>query len=473
MRMNRFISFPLGLAITIILSACVNTDDGGDASSAPLHDPGSFDSGFGSDGVSLLDNSSETFSSNGKAVQVLANSKILVVAETRPKNRADYDYTLLRIKRDGSLDSDTSGADGFALNGGVINFDLDNFSNEKPTCMTLDSQGRILVSGHQLKTGWNLTSARFSSGGALDTSFGDNSSGIATTTLPTTGTGISVSYAQAIARFPDDSFVVAGRTNDGGSSFDMALARYDANGQLDTSFNSVGTINIDFEGAEDQAHAVAVVGNPSVAAQDSRIFVAGFASMSGQGRNFALLKLNLSGQLDSTFNATGTTPGQVVLHLMQNDVINAMAIQKDGKIVVAGASGSNNINHFIVLRYNADGSLDTDFNSVGYTTTDLGGNLEEIQAIAIDSSGRIIAAGTSNANNGIAAFAIVRYLSNGSLDLSFGENATGAVIKKMSNAVGGEDQVSALVLDGNGIVVVGTANLATQSEQVAMLRLFQ
>ena len=459
----------IALSISMFLVACVNTSDSGDSSTVPLPDPepGALDSSFGSNGVVVIDLGSSFKSSAGKGLQLSSDGKILIGAETWPVGRADSDFSLLRLNSDGSVDGSFNNAN----NNGVVVTDLDNFSNEHLACMSVDSAGHILLSGHKVSGGWDIANARYNASGELDNSFGDNNSGISTTAFPVSGAGASIAYSKAIGMFPDNSFVVAGRTNNGGSFFDVALARYDANGLIDISFNGVGTLNVDFNGGDDNANAVAVVGNPSLSPDSSRIFVAGFANSSksvGHGKDFLLMKYDISGQLDTTFNATDTMPGAVIMHQTQNDAFNAIALQSDGKIVVAGTAGGINTMDFVLMRFNADGSLDTTFNGSGYKTTDLGGRNDEITAIAIDSSGRIIAAGKTDSLNDAGDFAVVRYNSDGSEDLSFADNG---VLRVPVSA--GEDVVTALALQGNGIYVLGSADSGSNNEKIAVLRVFQ
>jgi len=465
---NVFFLRLLTLFSFLILGACVNTDDSGNKAPSTPAIPGSLDSGFGSDGVAVIDISSAIQTSAGKAVQVLSDGKLITAAETRYKTQADQDFTLLRLNADGSLDSSASNNDNFSLNSGVIVTDLDNFSIEHLTSMARDSHNNILLSGHMSRGGWNFASARFSAAGDLDNNFGDNNSGITITTLPVSGGGTSISYVHAMAVFADDSYVLAGRYNNGGSTFDLALAYYDASGKPISNFDNDGIIGLDYSGREDHANAVAVVGNPTTQADSSRIFVAGFVTNSGTGKDFIILKYDLSGQLDGSFNSNGSVPGELVVHQTPNDSFNAIAIQSDGKIVAAGTSGALTNQDFTIVRYNSDASKDDSFNGGAIKTTDFSGFNDEIKAIAIDSQGRIVAAGVSASASDVADFAVVRYMADGSEDPTFGDQ--GKVIVPVS---AGEDVLNSLFLSSGQIVLVGSANAGTITEKAALVRVNQ
>ncbi|HTP42738.1 MAG TPA: delta-60 repeat domain-containing protein [Nitrospiria bacterium] len=159
---------------------------------------------------------------------------------------------------------------------------------------------------------------------------------------------------------------------------------------------------------------------------DGQIIAAGFAN-NGTQNLFTLARYNSSdGKLDSSFNGTGidTTaigPG--------NAEAKALAVQAaDQKLVVAGYSYNGSQYVFAVARYNPDGTLDTGFGSGGIVTTQIGSYDDRALAVTIQSVGgqeKIVAAGYSSVNNGTAVqsrIALVRYNSDGTLDVGFGTN---------------------------------------------------
>ena len=123
-------------------------------------------------------------------------------------------------------------------------------------------------------------------------------------------------------------------------------------------------------------------------------------------------RLLAAGSLDTTFNSVGWAATPIGAGI---DVANAVAIQSDGKIVVAGGSGST----FALARYNANGSLDTTFDGDGKLTTTFGGTSSAAYGVAIQSDGKIVAAGYSLSATNNQDFALARYNTDGSLDTSF------------------------------------------------------
>ncbi|MEH2224731.1 DUF4347 domain-containing protein, partial [Nostoc sp.] len=249
----------------------------------------------------------------------------------------------------------------------------------------------------------------------LDDSF--DSDGKVTTDIGTNTTDI----AYSIALQDDGKILVAGVSN---SNF--AVVRYNSNGSLDTSFGTAGKVTTNL-GSTDIAYSIALQ-------DDGKILVAGVSSS-----NFAVLRYNSDGSLDNSFG----NAGKVINNLGSSDIAYSVALQDDGKILLAGVSNSN----FAVLRYNSNGSLDTNFGTAGKVITNLG-STDIARSIALQDDGKILVAGVSNNN-----FAVVRYNSNGSLDTSFG--TAGTVI----NNLGSTDIAYNIALQDDGkILLVGVSN---------------
>jgi len=135
--------------------------------------------------------------------------------------------------------------------------------------------------------------------------------------------------------------------------------------------------------------------------------VAGFRQVLSDS-SFALARYNTNGSLDTTFSGDGkvlTNPAPGV-----PDSANGLAIQTDGKIVVVGRTGNDGTRDFILARYNSNGSLDNTFSGNGWLSTDFGGD-DFGNAISIQANGRIVVAGWTNAGPGADRdFAMARYL---------------------------------------------------------------
>jgi uncharacterized delta-60 repeat protein len=204
---------------------------------------------------------------------------------------------------------------------------------------------------------------------------------------------------------------------------------YAGPGDLDGSFSRDGRVLTDIAG-DDTATAVAVQ-------PDGRIVVAGFSSRPGGTRRFALVRYDSDGARDPSFGNQGV----VTTRLGDESAAQAVAIQPDGKIVVAGtASHPERGWDFAVVRYNPDGALDGSFSGDGRLTTDFGGGADGAQALALDPDGNLVVAGESEGD-----FALARYEPNGDLDPSL--SGDGLVTTDFS---GFADGANALALQPDG-----------------------
>ena len=259
--------------------------------------------------------------------------------------------------------------------------------------VAIQPDGKMLVisgvgDGYSEQPGFYL--ARYLTDGTLDTSFGTAGH---VATLVGDSEDFTCPYAVTIQ--PDGRIVLAGASDD-----DFCLIRYLADGQLDQSFGTGGIVITDF-GAVEFAFDVAVQ-------SDGKILAAGYGGTGGN--DFALARYNVNGSLDTSFDSDG----KVTTDFGGLDYIQSVAIQSDGKIVAVGAKFSGGFD-FALARYNTNGSLDTSFDTDGKLTTDFGGGSNDtISSVAIQSDGKILVAGT--ASNG---FALPRYNTSGSLDTSF------------------------------------------------------
>ena len=183
--------------------------------------------------------------------------------------------------------------------------------------------------------------------------------------------------------------VVAGHAGD-----DFALARYNTNGSLDTTFSGDGKQTTDF-GDSDGANAVGLQA-------DGRIVAVGFTG-GGVNSAFALARYNPNGSLDTSFSGDGKQTTGFGGFARANGV----AIKSTGRIIVAGGGGASG--DFAIARYNPTGSLDTSFSGDGKQTTDFGGAGERANAVALQGDGNIVAAGVGLGAYATRDFALARY----------------------------------------------------------------
>ncbi len=257
--------------------------------------------------------------------------------------------------------------------------------------------------------------------GDLDTSFGGD--GIVTTDL-----GSYYDSGKSMVLQPDGKIVMADDT--GYPNYDIAVLRYNSNGSLDTTFSGDGKLTTDL-GGEDS-------GKSMVLQPDGKIVVAGGIF------DFAVARLNSNGSLDTTFSDDGIVTTDLGDEFEWS---SDLALQPDGKIVLAGNSGDASGYHpanIAMVRYNSNGSLDTTFSGDGKLTTDLGSLYDFANSVVVQPDGKIVVAGDSDSN-----FALVRYNSNGSLDTTLSSNG------QLITDLGSYEHGNSIALQPDGKIVVG------------------
>jgi len=270
----------------------------------------------------------------------------------------------------------------------------------------------------------------FAAAGDLDTSFGGD--GRVTTDF-TQGDD----YAWAVAVQSDGKIVTAGQA--GGSGGRFALVRYNTNGTLDSTFSGDGKLTTDFTSGDDGATAVAIQ-------SDGKIVAGGWAA--GSVERFAVARYNTNGTLDSTFSGDGKV---ITDFTSGDDFVFGVAIQPSvQKVVVAGRAGGSG-GRFALARYNTNGTLDGSFSGDGKLTTDFTGGDDEAVGVAIQSDGKIVAAGW--AAGSVERFALARYNTNGTLDSTFSRDG-----KIITDFTSGDDFAVAVAIQSDGkIVAAGRA----------------
>lgn len=291
--------------------------------------------------------------------------------------------------------------------------------------------------------------------GGLDPTFG--AGGLAFTSVGTSSVG------NDLAVQADGKIVVVGYTpwNGAGSDTDYAVVRFNTNGTLDTSFDGDGKVITPFGPTYDIANAVEIQA-------DGKIIAAG--STVATGDDFSLARYNPDGSLDTTFDGDG----KVITSIgAGDDDVRAIAIQPDGKIIVAGDAElvANSSNYFALARYNPDGSLDMTFDGDGKVTTFLRNapNDDKIFEIELQPDGKILAAGWSYAGiNFDYDFALARYNSDGSLDTTF--DGDGKLTTAVSTTTS-PDVAYGIALQPDGkIVAAGNAYAGANNDDCAVLR---
>ena len=334
------------------------------------------------------------------------------------------------VERAGDLDPTFSGDGKLTTDFG----DNVNRIYNRAHAVAIQPDGKIVAAGYASGASDDFALARYNANGTLDTGFGTGGR------VRTDFNG-ATDQAHAVALQSDGKIVVVGQAYNGantiGTQTDFALARYNANGTLDTGFGTGGRVRTDFNGAKDQAHAVALQ-------SDGKIVVVGQAytgaNAIGTQTDFAVARYNANGTLDTGFSGDG----KATLDFGSVDEAWAVAIDNNGKIVVVGDSED-----FALARYNADGTLDTTFSGDGKLTTDFGNSTDLLYAVAVQSDNKIVVAGRGG-DVGSYGFVLARYNVNGTLDTGFSGDG------KVKTVFDQNATVRALaILDDGKILAVG------------------
>jgi uncharacterized delta-60 repeat protein len=250
----------------------------------------------------------------------------------------------------------------------------------------------------------------------------------------------SADFAFGVAIQTDEKIVVTGRA--GGSGGRVVVARYNTNGTLDTSFSGDGKATTDFTAGDDLADNVAIQG-------DGGIVVAGTAGYFGNNARVALVRYTTTGTPDTTFGGDGKVTTNMTAGF---DGAFALAVQPgDQKIVVAGQAGRN----VAVLRCNVDGTLDSTFSGDGKATTSFTTGLDYADDVALEAGGKIVVAGSADYFRA-SRFALARYDVDGTLDTTFGGD--GKVTTNFTAGWDGAFDVEIQAADGNIVAAGGAGN---------------
>lgn len=269
-------------------------------------------------------------------------------------------------------------------------------------------------------------------GGCLDPGFGV--AGKVTTNFTTQNDGIFEMALQA-----DGKVVTAGTAGSGPAlNSSIALARYNPDGSLDSTFGTGGKVSTNFSGGDDWAASLALQ-------PDGRIVVAGAVGFEPFNNDSAVVRYLPDGTLDASFGVGGLV---TVDFFGQHDGAYAVALQGDGKIVTLHAIGS--LARWALVRYLPDGTLDASFGSGGRVITDVGPQDDRAEVLIIQPDGKLLVGGLTlvGTHNRIA---LARYETNGALDATFGTG--GIVTTAFPDADAGAFALA--VLPGGKILVGG------------------
>ena len=349
---------------------------------------------------------------------------------------------LVRYNPDGSLDTS------FDYDGKVLIRYGDGFEG---FAVALQQDGKILVAGYVYQTdhGYDFALARFNPDGSPDSAFGTNG-------LASTDFNSNTDSAYAVVQQPDGKILLGGSAYGGdapsGTLYDFALARYNPDGSLDESFDNDGKLTADFHQKDDLGYDLALQ-------PDGKILLAGTAYDCPYAC-FALARYTSEGSLDPSFGNGGWVTADME---DRNDTASAMLLQPDGKVLMAGNSTSaqdDYVPHWAAVRYHPDGALDLGLGVDGKLITRWGYR-SEANALALQPDGKIVLAGYMSLTSD-TQFALARYTSEGSLDASF---AGGGQLITTQNGM-----AYAMLIQPDGRILIGGYTYDESGYSMALLR---
>ena len=403
---------------------------------------GSLDNTFGNTGVVTTSIGNVGSENQLKGIAIQDDGKIVAAGYSfNYFSTPQKVFALTRYNINGSLDN-TFHSDG------IVTTSIGT-SSSQANGIAIQTDGKIVAAGGN---GPSFALTRYNTNGSLDNTF--HSDGIVTTSIGTSG-----SRANGIAIQADGKIVAAGTgsINNIVSLSDFTLTRYNTNGSSDATFGTAGIVTTSItDDGYSSANAVAIQA-------DGKIVVAGSSTIYEGYNNYvdytSLIRYNTNGSLDSSFDTDGIVTPSIGI----NSAANSIVIQADGKILVAGSSDSLGSNTFTLSRYNTNGSLDTTFDTDGIVSTS-SGILGEQLAVTLQANGKIVAAGCSSLDLNNCNIGVTRFNTNGSLDYTFG---TAGIVITAVGAASGAGSV-AIQTDGKIVAAGGAAAVSNGSDFVVV-----
>jgi uncharacterized delta-60 repeat protein len=351
-----------------------------------------------------------------------------VVAVGRASSDAGFGVLLIRFTTTGALDTSFG-------SGGYEQFFAPGFSLSASAAALQPDDQMVVVGRADDLTGSQFFVARFDADGAPDPSFGVG--GIAMLAFPALDAG-----AVAVALQPDGKVVAAGFVWPHVSIYSFGVARFNPDGSPDATFGAGGSVTIDMGGS--------VQVSTSVLLQNSgRIVLGGMRIHDGSSDELVLVGLDSTGVLDPAFG----TLGKVFFPPSAGIYCGSLALQRDDKIVVAGVQGAG----LVALRFLPNGALDEGFGAGGFATL----ACQPANAVTIDAGGSIVLAGGND------EFILARLLNDGTPDPSLGP---GGWVHTLDVSPPKFSYPNALALQPDGAIVLGGSHMSGDSSVLTLVR---
>lgn len=408
-----------------------------------FNENGTPDLGFGNAGKLIIPSSSQV---TALAVQA-GNGTVLQPDVYLVAGRANVSgqnvIALARFDTAGVLDTGLNGTGVAYVNaGGSV-----NVAAMYVTGLTFSR--RILIGGTISLNGVDrFMAARITLAGALDSSFGNG--GVATTIL---SPGADNAYN---AILQGGGLLLTGTTSPTNSyDQDFTLVRFTTGtGVLDTNFFGTGVLRHNVDDLRASPKGVAIQG-------DGRIVIAGSAYQ-GPYSVMSVTRLNSDGSFDATFGMNGTVRNNIGGQTSEAD---AVAIQPDGRIVIAGSAYDGKYTSVLVGRFLTNGLADSSFGTNGFTITRVGTNASYASVVRLQSDGKILVGGMATPQSD-TDFLVLRYLPDGSPDPAW--NGTGRVTIAIATS---DDTLSGLAVLPDGKIIASGSGYFGTTYKVELARL--
>lgn len=375
----------------VVVGYCTPVDYTGYFTLVRYNPDGSLDNDFGLNGiVTTFINGDEDIAFSG-ALQT--DGKIIAAGYTW--TGTDYDFAMVRFNPDGTRDL-TFGTSG------IVTADFYG-GNDKANQVLIEPDGDVVLIGYTgdgANIELDMAFARFHSDGALDQSFSNDGLAI----VPVSETGLWES-ARAAALQTDGKLVVVGYTDvfdSVNNSLDLIFAalRLNKDGSLDQLFGNSGIVRMPIAKRAVATSVALSNGGKIVVLVETKVIKYGTT-------DFTLLRLDQSGALDTSFGTNGMT---TMSFDNSDDSGYSLFMQPDQKILAAGYTAKNNGStvDFALARFNPDGMLDNTFGNGGKVTVDFQGGFDFGAAIALQKDGKIVMAGSARVGNDYD-FGLVRF----------------------------------------------------------------
>lgn len=383
--------------------------------------PGEFDLSYGVNGKRILPLGTANAFSRSMVIQ--PDGKAVLACITN--NATSNDFAVVRLLENGQPDPDFG-------TGGIVSTDFFD-KTDVAEAVALDEFNRIIVAGYvEQVDGFEFAVARYLPDGRLDETF--DGDGRATVALGATA------FCKDVAIQADNKIVIGGYVlNPLSATNEYTLVRFDTTGQLDPTFDGEGIVMTHMGMGAGVANALTIQ-------PDGKIVLAG--QVFNEATFFweiGIARYDTDGTLDPAWDHDGIVFAPVA---GVNPTINEIVLQSDDKIIVGGYSGTAPSNNkFTVARFHSNGTPDESFDEDGIVIDSYGFEDNQINAMVLQPDGHLIIAGTTLVGN-VDRFALARLDAAGHFDEPFGDEG------KVVSVISQNDGISAMALQSDGKLVV-------------------